>query len=86
MNANQSTLGDYAVTREHDPEESTTTNIDALQTTSGSNQCLSCGSVVSDAYVRVHADNNGDLHNCLHCVGRQSMLNGAGSTPNGGAE
>lgn len=42
-----------------------------------SQKCNNCSKVVSSDFVRVFADNSGEVHYCLHCRGRDAILRGA---------
>ena len=50
-------------------------------TPSGQTRCLTCGSYVTDGFVRVFGDNQNDLYACLDCTTMGALRAGEGVGP-----
>jgi hypothetical protein len=61
------------------------TKIDTVgdEQTTGQTRCLSCGSYVTDGFVRVFGDNQNDLYACLECTTMGALRAGDGVGPEG---
>ena len=46
--------------------------------------CENCGHSVSKHYARVFGDNDGVVHNCLHCQTHRDVAKGGGADSDGG--
>jgi hypothetical protein len=47
----------------------------------GQTRCLSCGSYVTEGFVRVFGDNQNDLYACLECTTMGALRAGEGISP-----
>ncbi|MGQ4557174.1 DUF7563 family protein [Halobellus sp. GM3] len=48
---------------------------------SGQTRCLTCGSYVTEGFVRVFGDNENDLYACLECTTMGALRAGDGVHP-----
>mgnify|MGYP000011753754 CR=1 FL=1 len=49
--------------------------------TAGQARCLTCGSYVTEGFVRVFGDNQNDLYACLECATMGALRAGEGVSP-----